>query len=145
MTQTSRRVQTQSRLARWWKNWVGNRAGRAELDRLDTRDVESIARDVGSSTDDLRALAGKWPDSADLLTRRLATLHLNPTEVARTEPVLSRDMSRLCSLCGEKRQCEHDLDRGAVDPRWRRYCPNSQTLMALIEGRQRPKKEAGKS
>jgi hypothetical protein len=75
----------------------------------------------------------------------MAALHLDPAEIARTDRAASGDMTRLCSLCGEKRQCEHDLDRGTVDPRWRRYCPNSQTLMALIMGRRRPNQNSGTS
>jgi uncharacterized protein YjiS (DUF1127 family) len=135
MAQITQQDQTQSRMARWWKNWRGNGAGRAELDRLDPREVANIARDIGASSSELRALAGKWPDSADLLTRRMAALHLDPFDIAGSQPAVSRDLNKLCSLCGEKRQCEYDLDRGALDPRWLRYCPNSQILMALIAGR----------
>lgn len=145
MAHASQRVRIQSRLARWWKNWIGNPAGRAELDRLDTRELGTMARDVGASAGELRALAGKWPDAADLVTRRMAALHLDPAEIARTEPSVSRDITKLCSLCGEKRQCEHDLDRGVIDSHWRRYCPNSQTLMALVAGRQNCERKPGES
>jgi hypothetical protein len=65
----------------------------------------------------------------------MATLDLNPTDIAQSMPLVSRDMSKLCSLCGEKRQCEHDLNRGVVSSRWLSYCPNSQTLMALLKQR----------
>lgn len=125
-----------SRMRRWWRKLTGNRAGRAELNNFGPRELGEIARGVGASTSELRALAGKWPEAADLLTRRMAMLHLDPVEIARTEPAVSQDMTKLCSLCDNKRQCEHDLDGRAVDPGWRKYCPNSQTLMALIAGRQ---------
>jgi hypothetical protein len=134
MAQDSHRAQNVFRLACWWKHWIGNWAGRAELDRPDQRSLGSRARDVGASPTEFYAVAGKWPDSADLLTRRMTALRLDPVEVARTEPLVSREMTKLCSLCGNKRQCEHDLSQAAVSPRWWRYCPNSQTLMALVAG-----------
>jgi hypothetical protein len=105
------------------------------LDKLDAQEMQSIARDVGASSYDLRALAGKWPDSADLLSRRMTALNLSPSEVAQSMPLVSRDMSRACSLCGEKRECERDLDRGVLSPGWLRYCPNAQTLTALLKQR----------
>lgn len=136
MAQDSYRAQNVFRLACWWKHWIGNRAGRTELDRLDQRALGSLARDVGASASELCAVAGKWPDAADLLTRRMTALHLDPVEIGRTEPAVSRDITKLCSLCDDKRQCEHDLNHATANPRWWRYCPNSPTLMTLVAGRQ---------
>lgn len=135
MTQCLNQRRNESRLVRWWRNWIGNRSARAEMDRLGSRELGIIAQDVGASKAELRALAGRWPDSADLLARRMAWLRLDPAEIARTDPAVSRDMNKLCSLCGSKRQCEHDLDRATINPSWRRYCPNFQTLAALVAGR----------
>ncbi len=118
-------------VARWWWNWRGNRAARAELNRLDPETAAAIARDVGASRDELRALAGKWPDSADLLSRRMIALHLDPKQIARAQPAVSNDLKKLCSLCFEKRHCAHDLDSGATDTAWRHYCPNTFTLTSL--------------
>ena len=135
---------TVSRLTRWWRNWVGNRAGQAELNKLGSQELGHIARDIGASSGELTALAGKWPDSADLLARRMAALHLDPAAIARSQPALSRDMKKLCSLCGYKGWCEYDLDARAVNPRWRGYCPNSTTLTALIPERSAyPQKDKG--
>jgi uncharacterized protein YjiS (DUF1127 family) len=121
-----------ARVARWWRNWAGNRQGRAELQALTSEELGQLARDVGIGSTELRTLAGKWPDSAALLDRRMVALHLDPDAIGRSQPAVTRDMQRLCSLCRGKRTCEHDLDNGAVQPRWRRYCPNSTTLMALV-------------
>ncbi len=141
-----RRTQVRrSRLTRWWKNWTGNRAGRAELDNLGSQELGNIARDVGASPHELRALAGKWPDSADLLTRRMATLHLDPGEIARSQPTVSSDLTKLCSLCRDKNRCEHDLNSGTTSPRWQRYCPNSATLAALVAERSPDRSDKNKT
>lgn len=128
-----------SAIAHWWRNWTGNRAGLADLNHLEPDAIRRIAADVGVNASDLRALAGKWPDSADLLLRRMATLHIDPQQLDRAQPGVTNDLKKSCSLCDAKRRCERDLDARAVDPVWRRYCPNSTTLTALIAEPKAPK------
>lgn len=120
-----------AKVARWWRNWWGNRTGISELDNFDRDDLKHIARDIGASTEELRALAGKWPDSADLLTRRMTALQLDPLATARSQPAVSNDLKKLCSLCVSKGRCEHDLAEGTTNSDWREYCPNTTTLAAL--------------
>jgi len=115
----------------WWRNWRRHRAAVAEIDLLGGPDVARIAQDVGLNGPTLRTLAGKWPDAADLLSRRLAALQLDEGTVARTEPAVLRDMQRACTMCSEKPHCGHDIDRDPSSPEWRDYCPNVETLDAL--------------
>ena len=132
-----------SALGRWWQNWKDSRAHIAELGNFTPKELHDIARDAGATTQELRALAGKWPDSADLLTRRMAALGLNTAELARTQPATSNDLKKLCSLCASKRPCEHDLVKDAANPAWNEYCPNATTLTALRD--QQPGPEAPQS
>jgi hypothetical protein len=120
---------------RWWKNRVGNWSSRAAVDALDPETAKRIARDIGVDTNELRALAGKWPDSASLLERRMAAHRLDADAIEKAQPAVSRDLKKMCSLCRDKPQCEHDLDTASTDPAWQRYCPNSYTLQALIAER----------
>jgi hypothetical protein len=123
------------RLARWWRNL---RAARMRVDDLASAgpEAQNIARDVGLSTAELYALAGKRPDAADQLKQRLAALHLDEAALQRNEPII-RDLERTCSLCGAKRQCERDLAQRPDDPVWQSYCPNAHTLQALEEDQKR--------
>jgi hypothetical protein len=118
-------------VARWWRKWWGNRAARAELENCNPQELRRIARDIGASPDELRILAGKWPESADLLSRRLQALALDPSEIERSQRSVSNDLKKLCSLCASKGQCDFDLDTFPSHPGWREYCPNARTLMAL--------------
>lgn len=122
-------------IAQWWRNWWGNRAGMAELGSCSPDELQRLARDVGVNPQELRSLAGKWPESADLLTRRMAALQLDPLAIARSQPAVSNDLKKLCSLCVSKGQCTHDLAGGAINSDWRKYCPNTTTLMALSKQR----------
>ena len=82
---------------------------------------------------DLRVLAGRWPDAADLVQRRMAALGIDAAQVDTAEPAVMRDLQRVCSLCDNKRVCAHDLDRAPAGRAWRDYCPNAGTLAALAQ------------
>ena len=115
----------------WWRKWKQSRAALSDIDGLEGGELSRIARDIGVNSGELRTLAGKWPDSADLLPQRLAALQLTDDVVLQGEPGVLRDMQRVCSLCGEKQRCGHDLDNNSSSPEWREYCPNAETLEAL--------------
>jgi hypothetical protein len=110
------------------------------LDCCGAAEVERMAHDVGMSTLELRALAGKWPDAAEPLNRRLAALALDPADIRRSDPQVLHDLQRVCSLCKHGRECEHDLAERPSDPAWREYCPNEMTLDALAAERDQARK-----
>lgn len=106
----------------------------ADLDRLDDDELERMAHDVGLSVGDLRALAKRTAGSDGELLLRMADIGLDSKEVSAAEPAVFRDLQRVCSLCASKGQCDHDLLEGHTDiPD---YCPNRDTLRALVEERQ---------
>ena len=119
------------RVAEWLKAWWERSTALAELEACGRPEMERVARDAGVGVGDLRVLAGKWPDSADLVERRLAALGVDAGEVEATEPAVMRDLQRVCSVCDNKRVCEHDLDRSPANAVWSEYCPNAGTLEAI--------------
>ncbi len=119
-------------IVRWWRNWTTSYTNLAALSCCGADETEHIARDIGVSTPELRALAGRWPRSADLLASRLTALQLDPAVIGRTEPEVRRDLQRVCTMCPNTRVCEHDLTKSPSDPVWRKYCPNAVTLDALV-------------
>lgn len=111
------------------EDWVSAFRKSAVLDRIDARELTRLARDAGVPTGEFRGLYEKPSDSAQLLDRRLEASHL--TEAAREDPVVYRDLQRVCSQCECKGWCEDDLDRNATNPAWKAYCPNFATLDSL--------------
>jgi hypothetical protein len=109
-------------------NWWKRRASVAAFDQIGADEEQNISRDIGTSVAELRSLAGQGADSADLLQRRLRDLKIDPAAV---EPAVMRDLQRCCSQCGEKAQCEHELEDRPKSAKWPRYCPNEQTIDAL--------------
>jgi uncharacterized protein YjiS (DUF1127 family) len=133
--QTSERPGFVRRLAHWWRNWKGRRRAMADLNCCGSAEVERIARDVGVSGADLAILAGKWPDAGDLLYWRMNEINLDRKEITQAEPEVMRDLQRVCTVCGSKRRCEHELAKNPSDPAWQKYCPNATTLSALAAER----------
>jgi hypothetical protein len=119
------------RVGAWWKVWRERRATLAgfALYRASERDL--LGRDVGLDGRELRVLAGKWPDSADLLLPRMTLLGLDAPTVEREAPGVMQDLQRVCAQCESKRVCEHELAGGESRSDWRDYCLNSATFDAV--------------
>lgn len=103
---------------------------RAELEALGLTERERLAFDVGLSRTDLASLAALDSDSAVLMARRLAD---NGIEIKSIDPVMLRDMQRCCSQCESKERCEHELDDKPKVAAWPNYCPNEQSMRALMD------------
>jgi hypothetical protein len=118
-------------LADLWRRWRQSRNAAAELEACGS-DLRQIANDLGLTPGKLRVIAAKRPDAAELLTARLAVLHLDPDKLAASDGAVHRDLQRLCSMCGSKARCAHDLATPAPSDDWQTYCPNASTLNSLV-------------
>jgi hypothetical protein len=107
---------------------------RQQLDETSGDELARIAKDVGISPIELRQMAKLGPNAAKQLLNRMVALRLDPDVIAKTEPIMMRDLQRLCSACTSKKRCQRDLVRDRDDPMWQQYCPNAGTLDALQSG-----------
>ena len=98
-------------------------------------EVIRVARDLRLTPSELQELARKGPNAADLVLKMLVALHVDPKRLENTDPHVMRDLQRLCTTCGAKRQCEHALANGTAGEHFREFCPNAFTLDALLSGR----------
>lgn len=116
-------------ILRWFRTRPDR--GARDLADLSDREVEHIATDIGVSTTDLYRLARSDSRGAELLARRMAALDLDCQEVARLMPETLHDLQRLCTFCSRRKSCARDLGRDPFDPKWKDYCPNVATVLAL--------------
>lgn len=130
-------------LVRKWRDWQRRRRTMAEIDCCGRDQIERLAHDVGVTGADLCALAGKWPDSTNLLSQRLEQINLDAGSIVQAEPYVLRDLQRGCTLCASKRKCGRDLAGKSSDSAWEEYCPNASTLHALIAERSIQSKAKG--
>jgi hypothetical protein len=112
-------------------DWLRHRRELSEIRRMNRTDFDAIAQDLRVSSDDLDRLVQIGPHGADELPEMLKNLGIGLADVARTEPLLVRDMQRVCALCRDKGQCDGDLAAGTTAEHYRDYCPNAPTIDAL--------------
>jgi hypothetical protein len=113
------------------RRWLSSLKQREELNNLEPAELSRIAGDAGVSVGELKALQGTGTDSADLLPRRLDLVGIDRAQLAHNEPAVLRDLERVCSFCGDKAICRHDIDREQAGDGWESYCPNAATLRSL--------------
>jgi hypothetical protein len=111
---------------------LGNELGRCSPD-----EVMQIANDLGVPASELRELVSKGPHAADILQKMLVALNVDPAAIAKTNPLVMRDLQRLCITCGDKKRCEHEIAKGTAAEHFREYCPNALTLDALFSPKDR--------
>ncbi len=119
-------------LVQRWHAWKERRDSLAALESCGRGEVARIAHDLSLSPGELRSLAAKGPDAADLLYRRMDELGLDRDSVEHGEPRAMWDMQKACSLCSSKGRCRHDFARGAAASAWQPYCPNDDMLSAFV-------------
>ena len=52
--------------------------------------------------------------------------------VVQVEPMVMRDLERVCALCEQKRRCAHELAAGTTSEHYEDFCPNALTLKTLV-------------
>lgn len=90
-----------------------------------------IARDLGLSPIELRMLAAKGADAAKELPCLLESLRISIQTIAEKDPMVLRDLQRVCSVCEHKRQCDRDIAAGTLAKNYDRYCLNAETVNAI--------------
>jgi transcriptional regulator with XRE-family HTH domain len=94
--------------------WLKHRRELREMREMDAANFGRIASELRMSSADLEALVRQGPHAADELPKMLQALGVDQDDLARTEPLVLRDMERVCSLCNHKRQCDRDLAAGTA-------------------------------
>jgi len=105
-------------------------ARRNEMQRLDSQEIEAIARELNLSAAELGALAFTNSGSLNSLDTRLVHAGFSQETLAASHGDVLRDLRRVCGQCPSKARCARDLarERQATPSK---YCPNEQTLRAL--------------
>ena len=112
-------------------DWLKHRRELSEIRQMDRSDFDRIASELQVSPGELDTLIRRGPHAADELPKLLKALGIDPTGLARTEPLVLRDMERVCSLCHHKRECDRDLVAGTSADHYEGYCLNAPTIDAL--------------
>lgn len=119
-------------IARWITKYREAHDARADLSGCDSEEVARIAHELNISPRELTDLARKGPESAALLGKMLLALGIDAESPTVKDPLLMRDLQRLCLACDHKRQCAHELAAGTAAAHYGEFCPNAYTLDVLL-------------
>lgn len=112
-------------------DWLKHRRELNEIRQLNRTDFDAIARDLRVSPDDLDRLVEIGPHSADEMPKMLEALGIDVEDLERTQPLMVRDMQRVCAMCRDKPHCHSDLAAGTAAEHYKEYCPNAPTIDVL--------------
>lgn len=112
-------------------DWIKHRRELSEVRQMNRTDFDLIARDLRVSPDELDRLVAAGAHSADEMPEMLKALGIEVTDLARVDPLMVRDMQRVCSLCRDKAHCHGELAGGTAAQHYREFCPNAPAIDAL--------------
>jgi hypothetical protein len=113
-----------------------------ELRNIGENEVSSIARDLGVSQMELRSLVAHDVGFPKLLKRMLSALWIDGRIMQEANPILLRDMQKVCTFCQNTRRCRKELETGSAGENFHDYCPNSPNLYAASKYRLLPDRNA---
>jgi hypothetical protein len=133
MTAESKLYPPVQKLVDTFAAWLNHRREFNELHRMDRSDFDRIASDLRVSPSELDELVRHGPAASHELPKLLQALGIDEADLARTQPLVLRDMERVCALCLHKRRCDDDLAAGTSAAHYDEYCLNAPTIEALDE------------
>jgi hypothetical protein len=116
-------------------NWLKHRQEIREIRNLDNAEFANIAHELCITPADLDTFVRQGPRAVDELPKLLAALGIDEKALSRTQPLVLRDMARVCASCQQKHQCDRDLDAGTSAQHYEEYCLNASTIDALDQNR----------
>ena len=111
--------------------WLKHRRELREMREMDAANLGQIASELRMTSADLEALVRQGPHAADELPKMLTALGIDQEDLARSEPLVLRDMERVCAMCNQKAQCDRDLIAGTAAEHYEGYCLNAPTIDRL--------------
>lgn len=113
------------------RGWRERQLMRRHLTDIGEQEADRMLRDSGVS----RLEAAGWlnaPFAAeDLAGRMMAKLGVSSAEARRSDPMVMRDIERVCMACRSRRRCRRSLERGQPSAEYKAFCPNATTFEAL--------------
>lgn len=120
-----------SKLIDAFGNWRKHRQEIREIRDLNDDEFANLAYELRISPADLDTFVRQGPYAVDELPKLLTALGIDEKALSRTQPLVLRDMVRVCASCQQKHQCDRDLDAGTSAQHYQEYCLNASTIDAL--------------
>jgi hypothetical protein len=112
-------------------DWLRHRREMRELREIDNGEFARIARELCVSPAELDTFVRRGPHASDEMRGLLKSFGIDDATLSRTQPLLQRDMIRVCAVCQQKARCDLDLDAGTSAQHYKEYCPNAPSIDEL--------------
>jgi hypothetical protein len=112
-------------------DWLKYRRELNEMRQMDRAEFDRVAADLEISPGDLDELVRRGPHAGDELPVLLKALGIDKAKLEKAQPLLVRDMERVCAVCGHKAECDRDIIAGTSSEHYGDYCPNAPTIAEL--------------
>jgi uncharacterized protein YjiS (DUF1127 family) len=116
-------------------NWRKHRQEIREIRDLDDDEFANLAHELRITPADLDTFVRQGQHAVDELPKLMTALGIDEQALSRTQPLVLRDMLRVCASCQQKHQCDRDLDAGSSAQHYEEYCLNASTINALDQSR----------
>lgn len=113
-------------------DWYRRQRMAHELSALDAAEAARLADDLKINIGDLVEAAGQSDDEIALMDRMMALRGIDRDKLAAEMPAVIREMSVTCAKCTCKGDCRYELDHGVTAEEADNFCPNAETMKALI-------------
>ena len=133
MTTHSKPYRRLTSLVDTFADWLTHWRELDEIRQLDRVEFDSIAGDLEISSGDLDELVRHGLHAADELPVLLKASGIDRARLASSQPMVLRDMERVCTLCIRKAKCDRHLADGSAAEHYRSYCQNATTIEQLGE------------
>ena len=114
-----------------FSDWLKHRQEMHEMREINSGDFARIAHDLSVSSAELDSLVRRGAHASDELPKLLASLGIDEAALSRSQPLLQRDMARVCAACQQKPRCDRDLQAGTSAQHYAKYCANAQAIDGL--------------
>ena len=112
-------------------DWLRRQQEIRELREINSGAFARIAQELCVTPAELDALVRAGRHASDEVPKLLKSLGIDEAVLSRTQPLLQRDMVRVCATCRQKARCDHDLDAGTSAQHYEEYCLNAPTIDGL--------------
>ena len=131
MTAQSKPFHPVDMLVNTFSDWLKQRRELNELRQLNTVEFDRIASELRVSPGDLNELVRQGPHAADELPQMLKALGIDEEALARTQPLVLRDMERVCAMCHQNGDASREFAAGTAAGHYQEICPNAPTIDLL--------------
>jgi hypothetical protein len=112
-----------------------SRAAAREIASFGPDEGAHLLGDFGLTLTEFNEMMQSSFASEDLLSSAMRLLGVDPFEVRASHGARNRAMQIACMACPHRRRCRREIATASFVGRYRDFCPNSEDLDELVEGR----------